>query len=440
MVDHPSSDPSTSGIDYLTLHGTCAVNYCIHFICGLSCVYITRNSAMGGSITTFLHARPSNEVFLHPTGKDIYSKFVLEENATSSFAQFVKNGHWLSILTHHDHHASKIACVSNSPNITPRNNDSRWLFHHFNVPDSLKASVDDFLKQSNLNETIVSGSSSKKSWEHTSSMRSGFHESYKFNPEMAVFSVHEMSAIMCSILFPLYLQSGEYLHWSDTRNNSPSKNSTTGGGFSGVQSSSKDTTHTHNLQDLSGEVPDEVVGTVDMEHMKHMLLSTAAFLDESDIASLFSQGRSYQDAENAIDQAALGVCILSGAAELGESLVLYANAAFEKTSGHYYSQLSGKSLSVLLGESSEAAPQQHLNSAFHEKRAAKVVLTTYRRNKTKFLSALALKPAFDDQGRLAYWIVLVFDLSRRPASLAELKHVEDLLALIPNLLNYTTNH
>lgn len=395
---------------------------------------------MGGSITTFLHARPSNDVFLHPTGKDLYSKFVLEENATSSFAQFVKNGHWLSILTHHDHHASKIASISNSPNITPRNNDVRWLYHHFSVPDSLKASVDDFIKQSTLNETIVGGSSSssKKSWEHnTSSMRSGFHESYKFNPETAIFSLNEMSAIMCSILFPLYLQSGEYRHWDDTRNNSPSKNST--GGFSGVQSSSKDTTHTHNLHELSGEIPDEVIGSVDMEHMKHMLLSTAAFLDESEIATLFSQGHSYQDAENAIDKAALGVGILSAATELAESHVLYANTAFEKISGHYYSQLSNKSLSILLGESTEAAPQALLNSAFHEKRATKVVLTACRRNKTKFLAALALKPAFDDQGRLAYWIVLVFDLSRRPASLAELKRVEDLLALIPNLLNYTTN-
>ena len=402
---------------------------------------------MGGSVATYFNSRPPNDVFLHPEGKDFYAKFVLEDNATTSFAQFVKNGVWLSILRHHDHHASKIESTSNSPNITPRSNDTRWIYNYFDVPDSLKAQVDDFIKQSASSENVVPSSSSKKSLEKSGSVRTGFHESYKFNPETALFTLNEMSAIMVSILFPLYLQSEEYLHWNDSRNNSPNKispksssspsptktHSIAGFATIGIGSSSKDT-----QQQL--ELTEEVIGTVDMEHMKHMLLSTAAFLDESEIATLFAAGQSFHDAENAIAQTPMGVCILSPGTEMNESHVIYANRAYERTTGYSFAQLQHKGLSVIIDERcTEAAQQQHLQTAFSEKRAAKLVLTASRKNKAKVTLALALKPAFDDRGKLAYWICLCFDLSKRPANLTDLKGIEDLLALVPNLLNYSAS-
>lgn len=381
---------------------------------------------MGGSISIYLHSKPKDDIFLHATGKDVYSKFVHEENATHSFAQFVKNGHWLSILSHHDHHASKL--VSGTSPTSPKTNSTHWIERNFTIPDSLSETVNEFLIHSKINDSVLSANGSSRKVDEQRSAKSQFSESYQFDPQSAIFSLNEMSAVMCSILFPLYLQSEEYLLWSDSRNNSPTKKNSTL-----FTDSGKDTV----LPDERSEIPDEITGCADMEHMKHILLSTAAFLDESEIVSHFALGRSFEDAENAVACAALGVCILTSGVTMDDCHILYANQAFERTTGYYASQLVGKSLGVLVGEGTEEQASQTLHGVFQEKRSFKLVFTAHRRNRTKCPVALALKPAFDDQGQCVFWVCVCFDLSKRPASLASLKRVEDLLALIPNLLNYT---
>lgn len=377
----------------------------------------------------FLPGRHVDNVFTQKKLKETYASFVKEENSMHSFAQFVKTGHWMSILSHFDHHDAinkqpKAPRTTNSP-------DVRWIYRTYLVTDQLKEQVDTFLHESTAMEAISSSSSSKKSWEENKSVRS-FHGAYKFNPETAAFSLHEMSSIMCCILFPLYLRSEEYRHWK-AELVKKSKKSKADSAFS---TSTSVQSHEVPHSEISGD-HDDVPGSEDVEHMKHLMLSTAAFLDESDLAAHFTVSHFFQEAQTAVANTSFGICIYAGGADKADHPPIYANKAFEKMTGYSSKELHKHTqIKNLFGPDTEKQPSEHLAKALVEASTAKVLITLYRRGGGKFLAAVALKPSFDNKGQLIYWIAVYYDLSRKGAHLNDLKRVSDLLALLPNLLCY----
>lgn len=296
------------------------------------------------------------------------------------------------------------------------------------VVDPLKEQVDDFLSQSAVQESSNSNTASGKSW--NSAQQANFHESYKYNPDTATFSLNEMTAIMCTILFPLYLGSEEYQHWKAWH---VAKSRKINGPYMAAASGEIDMPN--------GALSEEGTGTVDVEHLQHMLLSIAAFLDQAEIQNHFTRPNLFEDARTALFSSSFGICICSAqapqAASADQHPVLYINQAFEQMTGFTLKTLS-KGLFSLHGAETEKQQIERINTAVRERSSLRLVLTLHRRNRAKFLAAMAVKPSFDNTGEIVYWIALYFDLSARNKrrSLGELKRIDDLLALIPNLLHY----
>jgi PAS domain S-box-containing protein len=377
---------------------------------------------MGSAVSTsFLTPAKSADVFSQTAMKEEFAKFLELEHSALSFAQFIKNGHWLGMLSHYDHcDHSKSA----TPKTTARRTELRWIYQHFVVVDPLKEQVDEFLRLSAVNENMVANTSSRKAWQRT--LPTEFHESYKYNPETATFTLGEMAAIMCTILFPLYLGSEEYQHWKAWH---VAKSRKINGPYLATESGE----HTAGA---SAQF-EEGVGSADVEHLKHMLLSSAAFVDQAELLEHFARPTLFEDARMAIYNSSFGVCICSAHPTGSDYPVLYVNQAFERMTGYKQKQLA-HGITSLHGAETERMQIERLNASLREQRDAKLVLTLHRRNRTKFLAAVAVKPSYDNTGGIVYWIALYFDLSARGSALIELKRVDDLLALIPNLLNYPT--
>lgn len=373
----------------------------------------------------FLPGRHGDSVFTQRKLKESYANFIKEEKFAQSFAQFVKTGHWMSILSHFDHHDAK----NKQPKV-PRTNslEVRWIYRTYLVADQLKETVETFLAESSGMEAISSSTSSKKSWEESKSVRS-FHCSYKFNPDTAAFTLNEMSSIMCLILFPLYLRSEEYQQWKVELSKKKKKNKV-----------GRDSAYEKEKEKENSGDHDEVAGSEDVEHMKHLMLSTAAFQDESDLASHFATAHFFQDSQMAVANTSFGICIYAGGIDKAEHPPIYANKAFEKLTGYSARKLNEHThIKNLFGPDTEKQPQEHLMRSLIEASAAKVLITLYRRGGgggSKFTAAVALKPSFDNTGQLVYWIAVYYDITRKGAHLNELKKANDLLALLPNMLCY----
>ena len=402
---------------------------------------------MGGAVTTS-NKQPVDDVFTQTALQAEFSKFIIQENAAISFALFVKNGHWLGMLTHFDHcdHSKQV-----TPKSSIKRNTAHWIYLHYKITDELKTQIDEFLKQSKSYEASVHASNSSKKSDRPTNLE--FHESYKYNPDTATFSINEMSAILCSILFPLYLGSEEYQHWKSWLKAKSKK-------INGNFLASISTDQTNEFSSCATLDVDEENGTADVEHMKHILLSTAAFLDQSDLIAHLMRPTLFHDAQISVTSSNFGICICNAtstvAAVAGTTIpttstssssssnnnteypIIYANKSFEKLTGYTFKQIQQKSISILYGNNTEKLGKERIQVGFKEQRVTKLILTLYKRNNTKFLTAIILKPSYDNTGSITYWIVLFYEISRKGASLSELKRMDDLLALIPNLLFYPT--
>jgi PAS domain S-box-containing protein len=386
---------------------------------------------MGGAVSTsFFKSDKVDDVFTQTSLKQEYEKFVVEEHSVDSFAQFVKNGHWLGMLSHFDHcDHSKGTSKPTTPKAASRNSELRWIYQQFIVIDQLKEPVDQFLKQSVISADAahMTNNSSRKSWDKSRSP--DFHESYKYNPESATFTLKEMSAMMCIILFPLYLGSEEYQHWRAWHVAKSKK-------IAGKYLASASGEHDFGM-DSHG---DEETGTPDVQHMKQILLSTAAFLDEAELKTHLHKSSLFEDAHGAITSSSFAIAICRAQSQKpNDRPVLFVNKAFERMTGFSAKNVVGQNLQLIVGAETEKLQLDRMALAMLEQKDIKLILTLYKRGGSRFLAALALKPSYDNTGNIAFWIMIFYDLSRKGASLTELKKIVDLLALIPNMLSYPSS-
>jgi PAS domain S-box-containing protein len=384
---------------------------------------------MGGAVSSsFFKSEKVDDVFTQSVVKQEYERFIVQEHSVDSFAQFVKNGHWLGMLSHFDHcDHSKSSSKPSTPKATNRNGEVRWIYQQFIVVDQLKEQVDQFLKQSAVSADAAhaNNNSSRKSWDKTRTP--DFHESYKYNPETATFTLNEMSAMMCTILFPLYLGSEEYQHWRAWHVAKSKK-------IAGKYLASASTSDHDFTADTHGE---DGTGTVDVQHMKQILLSTAAFLDEAELQQQLHKSTLFEDAHNAITSSTFAIAVCRAQSQNpNDRPVLFVNKAFEKMTGFAAKQVVGQNLQLIVGAETEKLQLERMALAMLEQKDIKLILTLYKRGGGRFVAALALKPSYDNTGNIAFWIMIFYDISRKGASLTELKKIMDLLALIPNLLSY----
>jgi diguanylate cyclase (GGDEF)-like protein/PAS domain S-box-containing protein len=96
--------------------------------------------------------------------------------------------------------------------------------------------------------------------------------------------------------------------------------------------------------------------------------------------------------------------------------ILYANAAFTRTTGYEAAEVLGKSPRLLQGPHSDRAALDHLREALVAWRPIEVELLNYKKDGTPFWVELSIVPVPNETGFFTHWVSVQRDITERRAA------------------------
>lgn len=107
--------------------------------------------------------------------------------------------------------------------------------------------------------------------------------------------------------------------------------------------------------------------------------------------------------------------------------IVYANEAFELITGYSREEIIGRNCRFLQGEDRDQAGIEKIREAIREEKPLTVTLRNYRKDGTLFHNRFSIRPLFDRQGRLVYYLGLQYDVTNQVEAEEELKRLNALL-------------
>lgn len=107
--------------------------------------------------------------------------------------------------------------------------------------------------------------------------------------------------------------------------------------------------------------------------------------------------------------------------------IVYANEVFELITGYSNSEIIGRNCRFLQGDDHDQQGLEEIRKAIREQQSVTVTLRNYRKDGTLFHNQFTIRPLFDRQGRLIYFLGLQHDITNQVEAEAELEHLNKLL-------------
>ena len=107
--------------------------------------------------------------------------------------------------------------------------------------------------------------------------------------------------------------------------------------------------------------------------------------------------------------------------------IVYANEAFELITGYSREEIVGRNCRFLQGEDRDQAGIEKIREAIREEKPLTVTLRNYRKDGTLFHNRFSIRPLFDRQGRLVYYLGIQYDVTNQVEAEEELKRLNALL-------------
>jgi PAS domain S-box-containing protein len=108
--------------------------------------------------------------------------------------------------------------------------------------------------------------------------------------------------------------------------------------------------------------------------------------------------------------------------------IVYANEAFELITGYDQDEIIGRNCRFLQGEDRAQPEIERIREALREKKPVTVTLRNYRKDGELFYNQFSIRPLFDQQGRLIYYLGTQFDVTEKVRAEEELTRLNALLA------------
>lgn len=108
--------------------------------------------------------------------------------------------------------------------------------------------------------------------------------------------------------------------------------------------------------------------------------------------------------------------------------IVYANAAFELITGYEREEIIGRNCRFLQGEDRDQPGLARIREAFETRAPVTVTLRNYRKDGSLFHNQFSIRPLFDREGNLIYYLGIQYDVTEKVRAEEELKRLNALLA------------
>jgi PAS domain S-box-containing protein len=108
--------------------------------------------------------------------------------------------------------------------------------------------------------------------------------------------------------------------------------------------------------------------------------------------------------------------------------IVYANEAFELITGYDRDEIVGRNCRFLQGEDRDQPEIDRIREALRERKAVTVTLRNYRKDGTLFYNQFSIRPLYDPDGRLIYYLGTQYDVTEKVRAEEELRRLNSLLA------------
>ena len=110
--------------------------------------------------------------------------------------------------------------------------------------------------------------------------------------------------------------------------------------------------------------------------------------------------------------------------------LVYANEAFELITGYSREEIMGRNCRFLQGNDRDQEGIEQIRQAMRENKSVTVTLRNYRKDGELFYNRFSIRPLFDREGRVIYYLGIQYDVTKQVQAEDELKRLNALLAKV----------
>ena len=107
--------------------------------------------------------------------------------------------------------------------------------------------------------------------------------------------------------------------------------------------------------------------------------------------------------------------------------IVYANEAFELITGYSRDETIGRNCRFLQGEDRDQEGIQRIREAIRDVKPVTVTLRNYKKDGTLFYNQFSIRPLFDRQDNLIYYVGIQYDVTNQVEAEEELKQLNALI-------------
>lgn len=115
--------------------------------------------------------------------------------------------------------------------------------------------------------------------------------------------------------------------------------------------------------------------------------------------------------------------------DMEDSPIVYANKAFEDMCGYTQEGIIGRNCRFLQGADRDQPELDRLRAAIKKGEPVEVTLRNYRKNGDRFYNRLVVKPLFDSQGNVVYFLGVQYDITDQMKAQEEIRSLTEQLTL-----------